>query len=199
MTQAFNLSQLANNVNTAGKLDASAGLVNATPVANGGTGATTLTANNVLLGNGTSAVQTVAPGTTNNILQSNGTTWVSQPISGVVTSLNGVAGAVVTTDALAIGSSAILAMSNTTNLTPGGTISGTYLYFSTNSVAGTGLITSLVISGDRRNATSSFTSGYTYNNAGTSTWRYLGPTPLAGASYDGVDTTFYVGFFMRVS
>ena len=47
------------------------------PVANGGTGATTLTANNVLLGNGTSALQTVAPGTTGNVLTSDGTTWTS--------------------------------------------------------------------------------------------------------------------------
>lgn len=47
-------------------------------VANGGTGATTLSANAVILGNGTSAVQTVAPGTTGNVLVSNGTTWVSQ-------------------------------------------------------------------------------------------------------------------------
>ena len=46
-------------------------------VANGGTGATTLTANNVLLGNGTSAVQVVAPGTTGNVLTSDGTTWTS--------------------------------------------------------------------------------------------------------------------------
>jgi hypothetical protein len=47
------------------------------PVANGGTGATSLTANNVILGNGTSAVQVVAPGTTGNVLTSNGTTWTS--------------------------------------------------------------------------------------------------------------------------
>jgi hypothetical protein len=46
-------------------------------VANGGTGATTLTANSVLLGNGTSALQTVAPGTNGNVLTSNGTTWTS--------------------------------------------------------------------------------------------------------------------------
>lgn len=46
-------------------------------VANGGTGATSLTANNVILGNGTSAVQVVAPGTSGNVLTSNGTTWVS--------------------------------------------------------------------------------------------------------------------------
>lgn len=44
---------------------------------NGGTGATSLTSNNVILGNGTSAVQFVAPGTSGNILTSNGTTWAS--------------------------------------------------------------------------------------------------------------------------
>jgi hypothetical protein len=48
------------------------------PVGSGGTGATTLTVNNVLLGNGTSALQVVAPGTAGNVLTSNGTTWVSQ-------------------------------------------------------------------------------------------------------------------------
>jgi hypothetical protein len=46
-------------------------------VANGGTGATALTANNVVLGNGTSAVQVVAPGTSGNLLTSNGSTWAS--------------------------------------------------------------------------------------------------------------------------
>jgi hypothetical protein len=47
-------------------------------VTNGGTGATTLTSNNVLLGNGTSPVQVVAPSSNGNVLTSNGTTWVSQ-------------------------------------------------------------------------------------------------------------------------
>jgi hypothetical protein len=47
------------------------------PVGNGGSGAATFTANNVLLGNGTSAFQVVAPGTNGNVLTSNGTTWVS--------------------------------------------------------------------------------------------------------------------------
>jgi len=46
-------------------------------VEDGGTGTSTLTANAVLLGNGTSAVQAVAPGTSGNVLTSNGTTWVS--------------------------------------------------------------------------------------------------------------------------
>jgi len=50
MTQAFNLSQLANNLNTAGQLDATDGLVNAVPIANGGTGATTASAARTNLG-----------------------------------------------------------------------------------------------------------------------------------------------------
>jgi hypothetical protein len=49
----------------------------ALPVASGGTGAATLTANNVVIGNGTSAVNFVAPGTTGNVLTSDGTTWAS--------------------------------------------------------------------------------------------------------------------------
>lgn len=67
------------------------GLTTALSVAQGGTGATILTANNVLLGNGTSAPQAVAPGTSGNVLTSNGTTWVSQA---GVTSVNGSTGAV---------------------------------------------------------------------------------------------------------
>jgi hypothetical protein len=50
-------------------------------VARGGTGATTLTAENVIIGNGTSAVKFVAAGTTGNVLTSNGSAWVSQAIS----------------------------------------------------------------------------------------------------------------------
>jgi hypothetical protein len=47
------------------------------PVLNGGTGATTLATNSVLLGNNGSPVQTVAPGASGNVLTSNGTTWAS--------------------------------------------------------------------------------------------------------------------------
>lgn len=59
---------------TTGKLIKQASTVS---VAQGGTGATTLTANNVLLGNGTSALQVVAPGASGNVLTSDGTTWTS--------------------------------------------------------------------------------------------------------------------------
>ena len=59
---------------TSGTILASGSAVTA---AQGGTGQTSLTANNVILGNGTSAVQFVAPGTNGNVLTSNGTTWAS--------------------------------------------------------------------------------------------------------------------------
>ena len=48
-----------------------------TPVTAGGTGLATLTANNVMLGNGTSTPNFVAPSTSGNVLTSNGTTWAS--------------------------------------------------------------------------------------------------------------------------
>jgi hypothetical protein len=51
------------------------------PVANGGTGLATITANNVILGNGTGNVQVVAPGTNGYVLTSNGTTWVSAAVT----------------------------------------------------------------------------------------------------------------------
>jgi hypothetical protein len=65
------------------KADLTTDVTGTLPVANGGTGAATLTANNVLLGNGTSAPLTVAPGTSGNVLTSNGTTWQSTALPGV--------------------------------------------------------------------------------------------------------------------
>lgn len=46
-------------------------------VPSGGTGLNSLTASNVILGNGTSTPNFVAPGTSGNVLTSNGTTWTS--------------------------------------------------------------------------------------------------------------------------
>jgi hypothetical protein len=56
----------------------------AATVSQGGTGQSSLTANSLLLGNGTSAVQLVAPSTSGNVLKSNGTTWVSDVPSGKI-------------------------------------------------------------------------------------------------------------------
>jgi hypothetical protein len=66
-------------------LPLSTGTTGTLGVANGGTGSASLTANNVLLGNGTSALQAVAPGTTGNVLTSNGTTWTSAAVAAAIT------------------------------------------------------------------------------------------------------------------
>ncbi len=47
------------------------------PVANGGTGVATITANAVMVGNTTGAVTSISPGTSGNVLTSNGTVWAS--------------------------------------------------------------------------------------------------------------------------
>ena len=54
----------------------------AVTVPQGGTGLTTLTTNNVMLGAGTSSPTFVAPGTSGNVLTSNGTTWTSAAAAG---------------------------------------------------------------------------------------------------------------------
>lgn len=103
MTQAYNLAILANAVDSSGKLNVGTNATGTLPVANGGSGQSSLTANNVILGNGTSGVQFVAPSTNGNFLRSNGTTWVSQAVSfgsGTVTSItagSGLTGGTITT------------------------------------------------------------------------------------------------------
>jgi len=64
-------------IQIAGLVNLATNVTGTLPVANGGTGSATLTANNVLLGNGTSALQAIAPSTSGNVLTSNGTTWAS--------------------------------------------------------------------------------------------------------------------------
>ena len=87
-----NLSAASSGANS--DITSITGLTTPLTVAQGGIGAATLTANNVLLGNGTSAPQVVAPSTAGNVLTSNGTTWTSAALPGGVTSAvagNGVA------------------------------------------------------------------------------------------------------------
>jgi hypothetical protein len=52
------------------------------PVASGGSGAATHSANGVLLGAGTGALTTAAPGSSGNVLTSNGTVWASAAAPG---------------------------------------------------------------------------------------------------------------------
>ena len=66
----------AGDINVEGNLIYRAGGTDV-PVADGGTGASTLTANYALLGNGTTALQMIAPSTSGNVLTSDGSTWAS--------------------------------------------------------------------------------------------------------------------------
>jgi len=88
-----NLSAASSGANS--DITSITGLTTALTVPQGGTGLATLTANNVVLGNGTSNVQFVAPSTSGNLLTSDGTTWTSAaPPAGGVTSAvagNGIA------------------------------------------------------------------------------------------------------------
>jgi hypothetical protein len=78
-----NITCILTSGTTAASWDADfTGFTTALTVARGGTGASTLTSNNVILGNGTDAVTFVAPGSNGNILTSNGSTWTSAAASG---------------------------------------------------------------------------------------------------------------------
>jgi hypothetical protein len=79
MTQAFNLSQLANKVNTSGQLNSSTGLYNQVPVANGGTGKSSVTTGALLIGAGTSAMTEVTGTGPSEILVSSPTGWTNAP------------------------------------------------------------------------------------------------------------------------
>jgi hypothetical protein len=100
-------------------------------VGRGGTGATTLNAAAVIIGNGTSAPTFVAPGSNGNILTSNGTAWTSAtPAGGGVTSLNGQTGAITNTGFNNIGSYSVAYLKNgqSTQVTAGATASGTNFF-----------------------------------------------------------------------
>ena len=79
-------------------------------VADGGTGVSALTADNVILGDGTNPVKFVAPGTSGNVLTSNGTTWES---SSLTTAINNVLSGA---SAGNVGTYALLATSSVVNV-----------------------------------------------------------------------------------
>jgi hypothetical protein len=110
------------------------GVTGTLPVGNGGTGATTLTANSVLLGNGTSALQAVAPGTSGNALISNGTTWASSPLASsamvLISSVNAVGASTVSFTGLSSTYSTYIL--EITNWTPSSNNSNMYFRTSTN-------------------------------------------------------------------
>lgn len=138
MTQAFNLSQLANNLNSSGQLDATDGLTNAVPVANGGTGASTTAAARANLGvpatNGTGATGTWPINISGNAATATAsasfttTNWtIEQSGASLVFKYNGVAVASISSVGLVNGTalSASGAISSGTTITAGSSISAT--------------------------------------------------------------------------
>lgn len=103
------------NQNTTGT---AAGLSSTLVVGSGGTGLTSLTANSLLVGNGSSAINLIAPGTAGNILTSNGTSWTSSvPVAtGVTTFSAGTTGLTPST-----GTSGAITLAGTLASTNGGT------------------------------------------------------------------------------
>jgi len=165
------------------------GLTTALTVAQGGTGAATLTANNVVLGNGTSAVQFVAPGTSGNVLVSNGSTWssgsagVTSAVAGSGISVSSATGAVtISTAAPAfndIGSYVFGAIKCTENNTVTFSSGETFTAGSGNGQVGSA------------HTTQSFT-----NNL-TGTWRWMAAPGVISAG--GGDNAFAYGLLVRVS
>jgi hypothetical protein len=187
MTQAFNLSQLANNLDSSGRLDATDGLVNAVPVANGGTGASTDSAArtnlNVPTRTGGDASGTWAINITGNAAtatNATNATFATTAGNGGVTSVNGSTGAVTvsTTPTTAqvlnatagaaagdVGTYAFARQTNTTSYAFGATIAGGSL-----SPAGQIGIFNFA-------ATSAPTSSGTLSG----TWRCMGYAPYASS------------------
>lgn len=101
MTAAFNLSQLANNLNTSGQLDATDGLTGAVPVANGGTGSNTAAGARSNLGTndaanittGTIATARLGSGTANSTTFLRGDNTWAAPSGGLQLDTNTASGA----------------------------------------------------------------------------------------------------------
>jgi hypothetical protein len=97
-TDTLTNKTISGSSNTISNVPLATAVTGTLPVANGGTGTASLTLNNVLLGNGTSALQSVAPGAANNVLVSNGTTWTSAASPSQLPSQTGNSGRLLTTD-----------------------------------------------------------------------------------------------------
>ena len=172
----------------------------ALPVASGGTSLTTLTANNVILGNGTSAPQFVAPTTSGNILTANGTTWASATPAylGTVTSVAVSGGATgLTTSGGPITSAGTITLAGTLAVANGGTgatATTAYAVYTGNS-AGTGFAaiangTTNQIFTATTSGAPSWSSSFTGNVTGNAT-NVTGTVVVANGGTGVTSTTAY--------
>jgi hypothetical protein len=142
-------------------------------VSSGGTGSANLTVNNVLIGNGTNAVTSVAPGTTGNVLTSIGGAWVSN----------------VALTSVAAGSNTQVQYNNA-NLLAGSAnfvFDGTNLGIGTSSPLNKLVVSNAGANGLEINPISGISSGVSFNGYNRSTSAY---TPL---TYAALSHYFQVG------
>jgi len=140
--------------------------------AQGGTGQTSLTANNVILGNGTGTVLFVAPGASGNVLVSNGTTWTSNAAAS--------SGFPIT-----IGNTSVAA-SSTTSSVGNLTLSNTTVTLYTESV--------VAIGNSSTSKTIDLTSGTVQTVTMTGNCTFTMPTATAGRSFILIVNTGAGGF-----
>jgi len=200
MTQAFNLAQFANNLNTAGQAAAGTSLSGAVPVANGGTNLTTAPTNGqLLIGNGTGYAQ-AALTAGSNITITNGAGTISIAATAAAPSTADVMNAIAGQTYLGVGTiSAFMYSRGTANKSfANGTVSGSYLFRVTavgggaGPNVGEGLATTTFgdVDGNRIDQTTTFTGvvgsqSTTFTVVGSGTWRNIG----ANYVYSGISTT----------
>ena len=204
MTQAFNLAQLANKVNTSGQLDASSGLVNAVPVANGGLALNAIPAKSIPLANVANTYTTLTPGASQSIrINAGNTAWEAfTPGTGTVTSVatgNGLSGGTIT-------STGTLVIAAPTQNTVGAYAYGIILNMTGAGIAltngnnysagaGSGQVQALATSG----WVGSTGMTRVYSNSLSGTWKYLGPTATIPAQDTCLGYGQLAGLFVRVS
>lgn len=211
MTQAFNLSQLANKVNTSGQLDASTGLSSAVPVANGGLALTSIAAKSIPVANSANTYTTVTPAAGQSVRVNAGNTAWEAFTPGTVNSITaggGLTGGTITSSGTIaidttfgnVGTIAQLFNFSRTNLYAGSTISGASLgYGSSGAAAAQGIGSMTTRSGNVTVAGISSDASLVNTTAISGTWRCLGY--VTGSLYDSCPNTTRAvqGLFIRTA